>query len=100
MRQRAIDWTKQDMTHQTLSLAGLTVHRLGYGTMRLVGEGAWGEPKSRDHAHTVLQAAVASGVNFFDTADAYGPDIAEELIYEALHPYPADLVIGTKGGIT
>jgi len=68
--------------------------------MRLVGEGAWGEPQSRSQARAILQAAVALGVNFIDTADAYGPDIAEELIYEALHPYPADLVIATKGGIT
>ena len=68
--------------------------------MRLVGEGAWGEPKSRDHAHTILRTAVTSGINFIDTADAYGPEIAEELIYEALHPYPANLVIATKGGIT
>jgi pyridoxine 4-dehydrogenase len=88
------------MTNQTLSLAGHTIHRLGYGTMRLVGEGAWGEPKDREHAQTVLRAAVAEGVNFIDTADAYGPEIAEELIYQALHPYPADLVIATKGGIT
>jgi pyridoxine 4-dehydrogenase len=88
------------MTSQTVSLAGLTIHRLGYGTMRLVGDGAWGEPKSRSQAHALLHAAVASGVNFIDTADAYGPDIAEELIYEALYPYPAELVIATKGGIT
>jgi pyridoxine 4-dehydrogenase len=88
------------MINRTFSLSGLTVHRLGYGTMRLVGEGAWGEPKSRDHAHTILRTAVASGINFIDTADAYGPEIAEELIYEALHPYPGNLVIATKGGIT
>jgi pyridoxine 4-dehydrogenase len=88
------------MTDQTLFLAGHTIHRLGYGTMRLVGEGAWGEPKDREHAQTVLRVAIAEGVNFIDTADAYGPEIAEELIYQALHPYPADLVIATKGGIT
>jgi pyridoxine 4-dehydrogenase len=88
------------MTSQTLSLASLSIYRLGYGTMRLVGEGAWGEPESRGHAHSILQAAVSFGVNFIDTADAYGPEIAEELIYEALYPYPADLVIATKGGIT
>jgi pyridoxine 4-dehydrogenase len=88
------------MINRTFSLSGLTVHRLGYGTMRLVGEGAWGEPKSRDHAHTILRTAVTSGINFIDTADAYGPEIAEELIYQALHPYPANLVIATKGGIT
>jgi pyridoxine 4-dehydrogenase len=88
------------MINRTLSFAGLAVHRLGYGTMRLVGEGAWGEPQSRDHAHTILRTAVASGIDFIDTADAYGPEIAEELIYEALSPYPAELVIATKGGIT
>jgi pyridoxine 4-dehydrogenase len=87
------------MIDQTLSLAAHTIHRLGYGTMRLVGEGAWGEPKDREHAQTVLRASIAEGVNFIDTADAYGPEIAEELIYQALHPYPADLVIATKGGI-
>jgi pyridoxine 4-dehydrogenase len=84
------------MTDPTLSLAGSTVHRLGYGTMRLVGEGAWGEPKSREHAHTILRTAVASGVDFIDTADAYGPEIAEELIFQALYPYPVELVIATK----
>lgn len=68
--------------------------------MRLVGEGAWGEPKSREQAHRVLRAAVEEGVQFLDTADAYGPEIAEQLICEALHPYPAELVIATKGGIT
>jgi len=85
---------------RTLNLGSLTVNRLGYGTMRLVGEGAWGEPKSREEARLILRRAVESGINFIDTADAYGPNIAEELIYEALHPYPADLVIATKGGIT
>jgi pyridoxine 4-dehydrogenase len=88
------------MISEFLSLAGITVHRLGYGSMRLVGDGAWGEPASRSHAHAILRAAVGSGVNFIDTADAYGPDIAEELICEALYPYPAGLVIATKGGIT
>jgi pyridoxine 4-dehydrogenase len=88
------------MANRTLAVGSFTVRRMGYGTMRLVGDGAWGEPRSREHARAVLQAAVALGTNFLDTADAYGPDIAEELIYEALHPYPADLVIATKGGIT
>jgi pyridoxine 4-dehydrogenase len=88
------------MANETLTLGSFTVRRLGYGTMRLVGDGAWGEPKSREHARSVLQAAVELGTNFIDTADAYGPEIAEELIYEALHPYPANLVIATKGGIT
>lgn len=78
----------------------LPVHRLGYGTMRLVGEGAWGEPKNPEECRRVLRQAVELGVNLIDTADAYGPEIAERLICEALHPYPAGLVIATKGGIT
>ncbi len=78
----------------------LPVHRLGYGTMRLVGEGAWGEPADAAEARRVLRLAVELGVNLIDTADAYGPEIAERLIAEALHPYPAGLVIATKGGIT
>ena len=64
------------------------VHRLGFGTMRLVGEGAWGEPNSPIEAHRVLRRAVELGVTLIDTADAYGPEIAERLICEALHPYP------------
>ena len=78
----------------------LRVRRLGYGTMRLVGEGAWGEPADAAAAKKVLRRAVELGVNLIDTADAYGPEIAERLICEALHPYPAGLVIATKGGIT
>ncbi len=78
----------------------LPVHRLGYGTMRLVGEGAWGEPNDSNEARRVLRRAVDLGVTLIDTADAYGPEIAERLICEALHPYPAGLVIATKGGIT
>ncbi len=78
----------------------LTVNRLGYGTMRLVGEGAWGEPADAAEARRVLRRAVELGVTLIDTADAYGPEIAERLIAEALHPYPRDLVIATKGGIT
>lgn len=78
----------------------LPVHRLGYGTMRLVGDGAWGEPSDPVDARRVLRRAVELGVNLIDTADAYGPEIAERLICEALHPYPAGLVIATKGGIT
>lgn len=85
----------------TFRLGGdLEVRRLGYGTMRLVGEGAWGEPPDREDARNVLRRAVELGINLLDTADAYGPMIAEELIAEALHPYPADLVIATKGGLT
>ena len=78
----------------------LPVHRLGYGTMRLVGEGAWGEPNDPAEAKHVLRRAVELGINLIDTADAYGPEIAERLIAEALHPYPPGLVIATKGGIT
>jgi aryl-alcohol dehydrogenase-like predicted oxidoreductase len=78
----------------------LPVHRLGYGTMRIVGEGAWGEPKDPAEVRTVLRRAVERGVNLIDTADAYGPEIAERLIAEALQPYPPGLVIATKGGIT
>src|SRR5579863_5469709 len=78
----------------------LTVNRLGYGTMRLVGEGAWGEPADPAEAKRVLRRAVELGVTLIDTADAYGPEIAERLIGEALAPYPAGLVIATKGGIT
>ena len=78
----------------------LPVHRLGYGTMRLVGEGAWGEPPSREDARNVLRRTVELGINLLDTADAYGPQIAEQLIAEALYPYPAGLVIATKGGLT
>jgi pyridoxine 4-dehydrogenase len=78
----------------------LPVSRLGYGTMRLVGDGAWGEPADPVEARRVLRRAVELGVNLIDTADAYGPEIAERLIAEALHPYPAGLIIATKGGIT
>ena len=78
----------------------LPVHRLGYGTMRLVGDGAWGEPGDAAEARRVLRRAVELGVTLIDTADAYGPEIAERLIAEALHPYPAGVVIATKGGIT
>ena len=78
----------------------LPVHRLGYGTMRLVGDGAWGEPHDPEEARRVLRRAVELGVTLIDTADAYGPEIAERLIAEALYPYPPGLIIATKGGIT
>ena len=78
----------------------LPVHRLGYGTMRLVGEGAWGEPANPDACRRVLRRAVELGVTLIDTADAYGPEIAERLIGEALAPYAPGVVIATKGGIT
>ncbi len=83
----------------TVSLGNeLSVHRLGYGAMRLTGPGIWGPPKDRKAALAVLRRAVELGVNFIDTADSYGPHVSEELIAEALHPYPSDLVIATKGG--
>jgi len=85
---------------KTLTIGGdLNVNRLGYGAMRITGKGIWGPPKDEDEAIGVLRRAVELGVNFIDTADSYGPHISEELIAEALYPYPADLVIGTKGGL-
>jgi aryl-alcohol dehydrogenase-like predicted oxidoreductase len=85
----------------TYKLGGdLEVYRLGYGTMQLTGEGVWGEPDDHDEAIAVLKRAVEAGVNFIDTADSYGPAVAEDLIREALHPYPEDLVIATKAGST
>jgi pyridoxine 4-dehydrogenase len=82
----------------TITLGELTVKRLGYGAMRLTGPGVWGPPEDRSAAIAVLRKAVELGVNFIDTADSYGPDVNEELIAEALSPYPKDLVIATKGG--
>jgi pyridoxine 4-dehydrogenase len=76
----------------------LSVHRLGFGAMRLTGAGIWGPPKDRQAALAVLRRAVELGVRFIDTADSYGPNVSEELIAEALSPYPRDLVIATKGG--
>ncbi|MGM1062826.1 aldo/keto reductase [Saccharothrix sp. Mg75] len=85
---------------KTVTLGGdLTVGRLGYGAMRLAGEGIWGPPADRDGAIALLRRVVDLGVTFIDTADSYGPHVNEELIREALHPYPEDLVIATKGGL-
>src|SRR6202041_1095592 len=93
--------TLQKETTDTFALGGdLTVNRLGYGAMRITGEGIWGEPKDRDEARKVLRRAVELGVNFIDTADAYGPEVSENIIAEALYPYDKDLVIATKGGLT
>lgn len=78
--------------------AELPVHRLGFGAMRITGDGIWGPPKDRKAVLAVLRRAVELGVNFIDTADSYGPHVSEELIAEALYPYPKDLVIATKGG--
>jgi aryl-alcohol dehydrogenase-like predicted oxidoreductase len=83
----------------TFKLGGTTeVRRLGYGTMQLTGEGVWGDPRDPDEAIRVLRRAVEAGVNLIDTADSYGPAVAEELIRAALHPYPDGLVIATKAG--
>ena len=76
----------------------LAVNRLGFGAMRITGKGIWGEPKDRNEAIRVLRRAVELGINFIDTADSYGPYVSEEIIAEALHPYPKDLVIATKAG--
>ena len=85
----------------TFQLGGdLPVVRLGYGTMQLPGEGVWGPPKDHDAAVAVLRRAVEIGVTFFDTADSYGPEVAEDLLRDALHPYADDVVIATKAGLT
>jgi len=85
----------------SFSIGGdLPVRRLGFGAMRITGPGIWGEPADRDEAIRVLRRAVELGVTLIDTADSYGPFVSEDLIAEALHPYPEDLVIATKGGLT
>lgn len=84
----------------TLTIGGdMPVQRLGYGAMRITGRGIWGAPASTESAHAVLRRAVERGITFIDTADAYGPNVSEELIAEALHPYAPGLVIATKGGL-
>src|SRR5436190_8250034 len=89
------------VTNPTWQLGGdLPVNRLGFGAMRITGEGIWGWPPDRNNALKVLKRAVELGVNLIDTADAYGPETSELLIAEALHPYPNGLVIATKGGLT
>src|SRR6266436_4474796 len=93
--------TMNPATNPTWRLGGdLSVNRLGFGAMRITGEGIWGWPPDRDNARKVLRRAVELGVDLIDTADAYGPETSELLIAEALHPYPKDLVIATKGGLT
>jgi pyridoxine 4-dehydrogenase len=85
----------------TFQLGGdLPVTRLGYGAMQITGEGVWGEPRDRDEAIRVVRRAVELGVTFIDTADSYGPNVSEEIIREALHPYADDVVIATKAGLT
>jgi pyridoxine 4-dehydrogenase len=84
----------------TITIGGdLTVNRLGFGAMRITGRGIWGEPPDIDQAKAVLRRAIELDVNFIDTADSYGPEVSENLIAEALYPYPDDLVIATKGGL-
>ena len=89
-----------DETVGTIALGDLRVRRFGFGAMRITGEGIWGPPADRDEAIAVLRRAVELGINLIDTADSYGPNVSEELIAEALRPYPEDLVIATKGGLT
>lgn len=84
----------------TFELGDLSVHRLGFGAMRITGKGIWGPPRDKAEALRVLRRAVELGVDFIDTANAYGPNVSEELIREALHPYAKDVVIATKVGLT
>lgn len=83
----------------TIKIGDFSVNRMGFGAMRITGEGIWGEPKDPANARRVLQRVVELGVNFIDTADSYGPEVSERLIAEALHPYPPGVVIATKGGL-
>ncbi|MDQ2796127.1 MAG: aldo/keto reductase, partial [Actinomycetota bacterium] len=83
----------------TFEIAGKTVHRLGFGAMRLTGQGIWGEPDDRAECVRVVRRAVELGVDFIDTADSYGPHVSEEIIREALHPYSEDVLIATKAGL-
>jgi pyridoxine 4-dehydrogenase len=92
---------KDTLIHQSGEFSignDLRVHRLGYGAMRITGKGVWGEPADRGEAVRVLRRALELGIDFIDTADSYGPAVSEEIIAEALYPYPAGLVIATKGG--
>src|SRR5205823_600094 len=88
-----------DTSAGTFTLGHKTVRRLGFGAMRITGDGIWGEPPDHDEAVRVVRRAVDLGVNLIDTADSYGPEISENIIAEALHPYPDDLLIATKGGL-
>jgi aryl-alcohol dehydrogenase-like predicted oxidoreductase len=84
----------------TFRLGDRTIYRMGFGAMRITGPGIWGEPRDVNEAKRVLRRVVELGINFIDTADSYGPEVSERLLAEALHPYPAGLVIATKGGLT
>lgn len=99
--QRAVPQRKQGPAKESGEFrigGGLPVTRLGFGAMRITGDGVWGQPADRAEAIRVLRRAVELGINFIDTADSYGPGVSEEIIAEALHPYPEGLVIATKGG--
>lgn len=91
--------SKETSFKKEFTLGDRIVRRMGYGAMRITGKGIWGPPKDRDEAIRVLKRAVELGVNFIDTADSYGPHVSEEMIAEALYPYPPDLMIATKGGL-
>ena len=96
---RSIEATRPIEASGTFDLGDLTVHRLGFGAMRITGPGVWGEPTDRAECLRVVRRAVELGVDLIDTADSYGPAVSEELIREALHPYPEGLVIATKAGL-
>ncbi len=99
--ERVVDRRAPAAASGTLWIGGdLEVGRMGFGAMRITGDGIWGEPVSQQNARAVLRRAVELGVNFIDTADSYGPAVSERLIGEALHPYPRGLLIATKGGLT
>src|SRR5690348_10338382 len=83
----------------TFLIGDIPVRRLGFGAMQLTGDGVWGEPDDHDEAIAVLRRAIELGINLIDTADSYGPEVSERLIAEALHPYPENLVVATKGGL-
>src|SRR5579859_3198111 len=95
-----MDTTATAAAAGTIRVGDVRVHRLGFGGMRLCGPGIWGWPEDRENALNVLRRAVELGINFIDTADSYGPEVNEEQIAQALYPYPKDLVIATKGGLT
>src|SRR5215212_2682428 len=82
----------------SVRIGDFTVNRMGFGALRITGPQHWGEPEDREQAKRVVRRAYELGVNFIDTADSYGPHVSEQVIRDALHPYPADLLIGTKGG--
>ncbi|HEX3979897.1 MAG TPA: aldo/keto reductase [Acidimicrobiales bacterium] len=92
--------TRPVLSSGTFSLGGQEVHRLGFGAMRITGDGIWGEPTDRNECVAVLRRAVELGVDLIDTADSYGPGVSEDFIFEALHPYPDGLFIATKCGLT